>query len=89
MIDIDDLPDNDPDLLENTALPKPVIARLRKSFFRRLFRFRWNGRHRDVASTKLWQKDRRSHQGRASAHRRKFGLLGFVNWTRQAEPRAS
>ncbi|WP_026617142.1 hypothetical protein [Ensifer aridi] len=39
MIDIDDLPDNDPDLLENTALPKPVIARLRKSFFRRLSDF--------------------------------------------------
>ncbi|MGY5795554.1 hypothetical protein ACXHXM_36190 len=37
--DIDDLPDNDPDLLENTALPKSMVARLRSSYFTRLSDF--------------------------------------------------
>ncbi|TIX93555.1 hypothetical protein [Rhizobium sp. P44RR-XXIV] len=37
--DFDDVRDNDPDLLENTALPKPFISRLRNAFYTRLSDF--------------------------------------------------
>ncbi|MCF1464040.1 hypothetical protein FS827_22305 [Agrobacterium vitis] len=37
--DFNDIPDNDPDLLENTGLPKTVISRLRNAFFTRLSDF--------------------------------------------------
>ncbi|MUZ74454.1 hypothetical protein GOZ90_17335 [Agrobacterium vitis] len=34
-----DLPENDPDLLENTGLPKSMVVRLQKSYFSRLSDF--------------------------------------------------
>ena len=38
-MDFGDLPDDDPDLLENTALPKQFISRLRSAFYTRLSDF--------------------------------------------------
>ncbi|MBB5577035.1 hypothetical protein [Rhizobium paranaense] len=38
-MDFGDLPDDDPDLLENTALPKQFISRLRRAFYTRLSDF--------------------------------------------------
>ncbi|MCD2180286.1 hypothetical protein [Rhizobium sp. C1] len=38
-MDFSDLPDDDPDLLENTALPKQFVLRLRNAFFTRLSDF--------------------------------------------------
>lgn len=37
--DFNDIAHNDPDLLENTGLPKAVISRLRNAFFTRLSDF--------------------------------------------------
>ncbi|WP_172745708.1 hypothetical protein [Neorhizobium galegae] len=37
--DFDGVRDDDPDLLENTALPKPFISRLRNAYYSRLSDF--------------------------------------------------
>lgn len=38
-VDFNDMRDDDPDLLENTGLPKAFISRLRNAFFTRLSDF--------------------------------------------------